>query len=124
MNQSARAVRSRSPVGGQRPFWYIGAGRRERLTCPAIMRAAADPGPFTAACFPCAVLCVVTTTGACNPLDVLHYLPAAKDGSSSRHPRVRLWRPPPEGEWTKLITADRGARSNMWPDYVTPCSGY
>lgn len=42
------------------------------------------PGPFHRRLLPIvAVLCVVMTTGACNPLDVLHYLAGCKDGSSS-----------------------------------------
>ena len=84
------------------------------------------PGPFHRRLLPIvAVLCVVMTTGACNPLDVLHYLAGCKDGSSSSSSASSSTvASTAKGEWTKLIGKTEGEIKRMWPDYVTPCSGY
>ena len=84
------------------------------------------PGPFHRRLLPIvAVLCVVMTTGACNPLDVLHYLAGCKDGSSSSSSSSSSTvASTAKGEWTKLIGKTEGEIKRMWPDYVTPCSGY
>lgn len=84
------------------------------------------PGPFHRRLLPIvAVLCVVMTTGACNPLDVLHYLAGCKDGSSSSSSASSSTvASTAKGEWTKLIGKTEGEIKRMWTDYVTPCSGY
>ena len=68
------------------------------------------PGPFHRRLLPIvAVLCVVMTTGACNPLDVLHYLAGCKDGSSSSSSSSSSTvASTAKGEWTKLIGKTEG----------------
>ena len=69
-----------------------------------------------------AVLCVVMTTGACNPLDVLHYLAGCKDGSSSSSSTTAA--STAKGDWTKNVGKTEGEIKSMWSGYVSPCSGY
>ena len=68
------------------------------------------PGPFHRRLLPIvAVLCVVMTTGACNPLDVLHYLAGCKDGSSSSSSASSSTvASTAKGGWTKLIGKTEG----------------
>ena len=69
-----------------------------------------------------AALCVVMTTGACNPLDVLHFLAGCKDvsSSSSSSPVASA----ATGDWTGNVGKPEGEVQRMWPASVSPCPGY
>lgn len=70
-----------------------------------------------------AVLCVVMTTGACSPTDVLHFLAGCKNGPSSSSSSATT-ASTAKGDWTRNIGKSEGEIKRMWPDHVTPCSGY
>lgn len=79
------------------------------------------PGVFRRRPLPIvAVLCVVLTTGACNPADVLHFLAGCKDASSSSSTVASA----AEGDWTGNVGKSEGEVKRMWPASVSPCSGY
>ena len=67
-----------------------------------------------------AALCVVMTTGACNPADVLHFLAGCKDASSSSSTVASA----AAGDWTGNVGKSEGEVKRMWPASVSPCSGY
>ena len=69
-----------------------------------------------------AALCVVMTTGACNPLDVLHFLAGCKDASSSSSSSTVA--SAATGDWTGNVGKTEGEVKRMWPASVSPCSGY
>ena len=69
-----------------------------------------------------AALCVVMTTGACNPLDVLHFLAGCKDVSSSSSSSTVA--SAATGDWTGNVGKTEGEVKRMWPASVSPCSGY
>ena len=71
-----------------------------------------------------AMLCIVLTTGACNPTDVLHFLAGCKDGSSSAESSSSMVASTAKGDWTGLVGKTEGEIKHMWPSHVAPCSGY
>ncbi len=69
-----------------------------------------------------AALCVVMTAGACNPLDVLHFLAGCKDASTSSSSSTVA--SAATGDWTGNVGKTEGEVKRMWPASVSPCSGY
>lgn len=70
------------------------------------------PGVFRRRPLPIvAVLCVVLTTGACNPADVLHFLAGCKDASSSSSTVASA----AAGDWTGNVGKSEGEVKRMWP---------
>lgn len=71
-----------------------------------------------------AMLCIVLTTGACNPTDVLHFLAGCKDDSSSAESSSSTVASTAKGDWTGLVGKTEGEIKHMWPGHVASCSGY